>query len=102
MPLLSFDIDREGLEGIEGRTDKELLLEWLKVSYTLSAPVDAFSHMMWNSVFDKIQRCQDDAVELTEREHYMLRIGLIRANISGQGSRMYVQLLRKFGEEIPE
>lgn len=90
-------IDRAGIQGIDEKTDKEIIIDWLKAARSSGQNPDPLHHLLWDALFRKLEEQAGPDFTITRAEHVMIMFALARANFSPDSTLMCARLFNMFG-----
>lgn len=98
--VFDFSLDRSLLEGLAGKSDKELAIEWIcdAAARAFSAvPASWLDHQILRSIVEAVSTGGDRSVEITPIEHTFLRHVFLVARYPTAVNNLYCQYLAKLG-----
>lgn len=97
---IDFKLDRERLRGIEGQTDKQVVIEWVSRVLSVSHGGEPLNHLINESVVRAMEAGAENFT-LTPLQFLAVQVALCRAAVPGDSTRAFTQILNKFGLELP-
>jgi hypothetical protein len=101
--LISLKFDRSGINGVEGKSDAEILTEWLKASFSavMEQGAEVMTHIVVRRCMDKFEKAASDPdrsnIELTSTELTLIRWAIMSSRFPGNSNRLVCRLAEKFG-----
>jgi len=96
--LIELKLDRAGIGGIEGKSDGEVIHEWIAAAFVSAIRTpDPFTHIIADRVLERFRNAKEaDAIELEPLELLFVRCVLARAGFAPDVNQLYTQLIRLF------
>lgn len=97
---IDLSLKRDGINGLDGKTDAEHVTDWLKSAFAgvTSGGADPITHLVLRKLMDKLDALKSETtVNLNELEMTLVRWALLSSRFTGSANKMACQMFEKFG-----
>lgn len=102
MIKINFTLDRTDLTGVEGKSDKTLMLEWLGAVLQKQMTGDPLLHLISDDIQQRARKAEEnDGFEVSPLEFLYIQTSLVRSDFKGEHTRIFTQILNKFQIVLP-
>lgn len=101
MIKIDLTLSRAGIGGLEGKSDAEHIVEWIKASIAAVTEngAEAMTHLALRRCVSKFEALSPEAVEvsLDDIDAHFIRWALLSSRFPGNSNKIACQILAKFG-----